>query len=68
VKGVLVDLGGVLIADHWPGAADHWGARLGIRTDRFMAAVFDGNDDQVLVGVMTELAWWERVRERSRAA
>lgn len=64
MKGVLIDVGGVLVADFWPDAAATWGARLGISPEQFMTALFGGNDDQVSVGRVSEADWWAVVRLR----
>jgi putative hydrolase of the HAD superfamily len=66
-KVVLIDLGGVLIDDHLPAAAAAWGARLGISQRAFLAAVFGGSDDQVLIGRVSEPEWWGIVAARLRA-
>ncbi|MEU3191206.1 HAD-IA family hydrolase [Streptomyces sp. NPDC006992] len=61
---LLMDLGGVLVADKLPAAAAKWAARLG-RTERdIVTAVYAGNDTEVLVGRMSGTAWWSVVRER----
>ena len=64
VKGILIDLGGVLIDNDWRAAARARGARLRVPESSFLAALFEGSDDQVLVGRVSEPAWWERVRDR----
>ncbi len=64
VRGLLIDVGGVLVANHWPGAARVWAARLRISEQAFMVALFGGNDAHVLVGRMSEAEWWEVVRGR----
>jgi putative hydrolase of the HAD superfamily len=64
MKGVLIDVGGVLVANLWSDAATAWGARLGISVEQFMTALFGGNDDQVLIGRVSEADWWEVVRLR----
>jgi putative hydrolase of the HAD superfamily len=66
VKAVLIDVGGVLMGNHWPAAALAWGERLGLSEQAFMAALFGGNDDQVLIGRMTEAEWWDVVGQRLR--
>lgn len=55
---LLMDVGGVLVTEYWPGAAAEWGARLGLSPDAFMAALYDGNDAEVLVGRVSEDDWW----------
>jgi putative hydrolase of the HAD superfamily len=63
-KYILIDLGGVLINDYLPAAATTWGARLGITPQQFLAALFGGSEDQVLVGRVSESAWWDIVASR----
>ncbi len=65
-QAILIDIGGVLAADHLPVAAAEWSARLGISPRSFLGALFGGNDDQVLIGRMSESAWWEIIRDRLR--
>lgn len=62
--GVLIDIGGVLVADHLNAAAGEWSTRLGITRQAFLAALFGGNDDQVLIGRTSEEAWWSLVGNR----
>lgn len=66
MTALLIDVGGVLSPDHWGPAAEHWAGRLGITPEAFLSAVFGGNDDQVLIGRMSEDAWWEVVAGRLR--
>ncbi|WP_159425992.1 hypothetical protein [Streptomyces noursei] len=40
----------MLSPDHLPAAAAEWGDRLGIPQHAFLAALFAGNDDQMLIG------------------
>ncbi|WP_326687909.1 MULTISPECIES: HAD family phosphatase [unclassified Streptomyces] len=61
---LLIDLGGVLVADKLPATAAKWAARLGISERDFITAVYEGNDDQVLIGRMSNADWWALVRER----
>jgi putative hydrolase of the HAD superfamily len=61
---VLIDIGGVLLADYLTAAASAWGNRLGIAPHAFLAALFAGNDDQVLVGRAGETAWWRIIADR----
>lgn len=63
-KAVLIDLGGVLTRDYLPAAAGAWAARLGITQQAFLGALFGGSDDQVLIGQVTEPAWWDIVAGR----
>jgi putative hydrolase of the HAD superfamily len=61
---ILIDIGGVLLPDHLHAAATAWGDRLGIGPDAFLAAVFGGSDDGVLVGRVAEPDWWRVVAGR----
>jgi putative hydrolase of the HAD superfamily len=63
-RAILIDAGGVLIPDYWPAAAADWAARLGTFPSSFMAALFGGSDDEVLVGRVGEDAWWQVVAGR----
>lgn len=66
VPAILIDIGGVLLADHLTEAATDWGARLGVSQSAFLTAVFGGNDDEVLIGRTGEEAWWRIVQDRLR--
>ena len=57
----------MLTADYLPTAAAAWGARLGISPQAFLAAVFGGSDEQVLIGRVSEPTWWDIVAARLRA-
>jgi putative hydrolase of the HAD superfamily len=57
----------VLIPGYLPAAAADWSARLGISPRSFLGALFGGNDDQVLVGRVSEASWWGVVGERLQA-
>lgn len=63
---LLIDVGGVLLPDHLPGAAQAWGRRLGVRPEAFLAALFAGNDDRILIGRTSEADWWDIIAERLR--
>lgn len=63
-EAVLIDLGGVLIGDYLPAAAAAWAMRLGIGQQAFLAALFGGGDDQVLIGRVSEAQWWDIVAAR----
>jgi len=63
---LLIDVGGVLLPDYLTAAAAAWGDRLGIGPDAFLAALFAGNDDQILIGRVDEAAWWRLVADRLR--
>ena len=57
-RAVLIDVGGVLMPDDLTAAATFWGGRLGMPPRAFLAAVFAGSDDHVLIGRTSEVAWW----------
>jgi putative hydrolase of the HAD superfamily len=61
---ILIDLGGVLVDDDLTAVAADWGRRLGITPDIFLAAVFGGNDGEILVGRTGEAEWWTIVAGR----
>ena len=61
---LLIDIGGVLAADHLRGAATDWANRLGIAPQAFVSALYAGNDDQILIGRTSEDAWWSIVADR----
>ncbi|MGH3950003.1 MAG: hypothetical protein ACRDSE_12900 [Pseudonocardiaceae bacterium] len=54
MRGILIDLGGVLSTDIWPRAAQEWSSRLDMTSDAFLAAVFGGSDHTVLIGQVGE--------------
>lgn len=54
----------MLIPDYLTAAAAEWAGRLGISPPEFLAAVFGGSDEQVLVGRMPEQQWWSVVAGR----
>jgi putative hydrolase of the HAD superfamily len=66
-QAILIDIGGVLIPDYLPAAAAEWSTRLGISQPCFMRALFGGNDDQVLIGRVSESSWWSVVGDRLQA-
>jgi putative hydrolase of the HAD superfamily len=61
---LLIDIGGVLVPDYLTAAANAWGSRLGIPPHAFLAALFAGNDDQILIGRTGESAWWRIIADR----
>jgi putative hydrolase of the HAD superfamily len=61
---VLIDIGGVLLADYLSAAANAWGNRLGTGPHAFLAALFAGNDDHVLIGRASEAGWWRIIADR----
>ena len=65
-RSVLIDAGGVLVPEYLPAVAAEWGERLGISPTAFMAALYEGDDAGVLIGRVSEDAWWAVVQERLR--
>lgn len=65
-RGVLMDVGGVLVREYLPAVAATWGRRLGLTPTAFLAALYEGDDSGVLVGRVSEDAWWDTVRVRLR--
>lgn len=65
-RAILIDIGGVLVPDYLTAAATEWSIRLGMSQQAFLTAVFGGNDDQVLIGRMSEASWWSIVQDRLR--
>lgn len=65
-RGVLMDVGGVLVREYLPAVAATWGRRLGLTPTAFLAALYEGDDSGVLVGRVSEDAWWGTVRVRLR--
>jgi putative hydrolase of the HAD superfamily len=63
-RAVLVDVGGVLCSDGLPAVAAAWSARLGVTERSLLAAIFGGSDETVLVGRVSEPAWWRVVGAR----
>ncbi|MFK4070614.1 HAD family hydrolase [Streptomyces sp. NPDC029674] len=63
-RGVLIDVGGVLVREYLPAAATAWGARLGISAQAFLTALYEGNDSGVLIGLIPEDEWWRTVGRR----
>jgi putative hydrolase of the HAD superfamily len=63
---ILIDIGGVLVPDYLTAAATAWGSRLGIAPHTFLAALFAGSDEHVLIGRASEAAWWTIVADRLR--
>jgi putative hydrolase of the HAD superfamily len=63
-RAILIDLGGVLCSDGLPAVTARWSARLGVSERSLLAAVFGGSDETVLVGRVTEPAWWQVVAAR----
>ncbi|GAA2071187.1 hypothetical protein GCM10009801_22570 [Streptomyces albiaxialis] len=61
---VLLDIGGVLVPNTVPGLTARWSAELGLSEREFLTALFEGSDEQVGVGRVTEPEWWEVVRGR----
>jgi putative hydrolase of the HAD superfamily len=63
-RAILIDLGGVLCSDGLPAVTASWSARLGVSEQSLLAAVFGGSDETVLVGKVSEPAWWQVVAAR----
>lgn len=63
-RALLFDVGGVLVREYLPAAAVDWGAWFGLAPRRFLAALYDGDADGVLIGRVGEDAWWTTVGER----
>jgi putative hydrolase of the HAD superfamily len=63
-KAILIDIGGVLIPDRTAEAAGYWSDRLGMSPQALLDALYAGNDDQVLIGRISEPAWWRIVGDR----
>ena len=64
VRGLVIDIGGVLAHDRLLDTASRWAGQLAISPAEMLAAVYGGNDDAVLVGLVSEDEWWEVVRSR----
>lgn len=64
VRGVVIDIGGVLAHDRLLDTASRWAGRLALSPEEMLAALYGGNDDTVLVGRVSEDDWWEVVRGR----
>jgi putative hydrolase of the HAD superfamily len=65
-RAVLIDVGGVLVADDIAAAVATWSGRLGISRRSFLTAVYGGSDREVLVGRVSEPSWWSVVADRLR--
>jgi putative hydrolase of the HAD superfamily len=63
-RAVLIDVGGVLCSDGLPDVASTWSARLGVSERLLLAAIFGGSDETVLIGRVSEAAWWRVVAGR----
>src|SRR5687768_15271417 len=64
VRGVVIDIGGVLVHDRLLDTVSRWAGQLAISPAEMLAAIYGGNDDAVLVGRVREDEWWEVVRSR----
>lgn len=64
MRGIIIDIGGVLAHDRLLEASARWARGLAISPAEMLAAVYGGNDDAVLVGRVSEDEWWEVVRRR----
>jgi putative hydrolase of the HAD superfamily len=63
-RAILIDVGGVLRSDGLPAVTAAWSARLGVAERLLRAAIFEGSDETVLVGRVSEPAWWRVVAAR----
>jgi putative hydrolase of the HAD superfamily len=63
-RAILVDIGGVLCSDDLPTVTALWSARLRVSDRSLLAAIFGGSDETVLVGLVSEPAWWRVVAAR----
>ena len=64
VRGMIIDIGGVLVHDRLLDTATRWAGQLALSPAEMLAALYGGNDDAVLVGRVSEDEWWEVVRSR----
>ncbi|WP_244967124.1 HAD family hydrolase [Streptomyces cacaoi] len=63
-RALLIDLGGVLVADALPTTAEVWSHRLGLTPQDVAEGIYGGDEDQVLIGRMSEPDWWDVVARR----
>ena len=54
MRGVIIDIGGVLAQDRLLDTANRWARRLGLTPAEIVAAIYAGNDEAVLVGRISE--------------
>lgn len=64
VRGLILDIGGVLVEDRLLETIDRWSRRLTRTPAEMLAAIYGGNDEAVLVGRVTEDDWWQVVGDR----
>src|SRR4051794_31738767 len=64
VRGLIADVGGVLVHSRLLTTAERWADQLGKTVADILAAIYSGNDDAVLVGRVSEDEWWDLVRNR----
>ncbi|MCA1572927.1 MAG: hypothetical protein LC798_22095 [Chloroflexi bacterium] len=64
MRGVIIDIGGVLVHDRLLETAGRWAQQLRISPGEMLAAIYGGNENGVLVGRVSEDEWWEIVRNR----
>jgi putative hydrolase of the HAD superfamily len=64
MRGLIVDIGGVLVTGGLLDVAQRWAVQLGIAQSQVLDAVYGGNDDTVLIGRVTEDEWWSVVQGR----
>lgn len=65
-RGVLIDIGGVLVPPYWHLAATEWAPRCDLDPEGFLAALYAGSDETVLIGRVDEADWWREVGRRLR--
>lgn len=58
MRGVLIDIGGVLVPNRLVPSIEAWSESRGIDGAELAQAVYSGNDDTVLIGRVTEDEWW----------
>ena len=66
VRGLIIDIGGVLVHDRLLETIDRWAVEHEMTPGEVLTSVYGGNEDAVLVGRVTEDDWWDVVRERLR--
>jgi putative hydrolase of the HAD superfamily len=64
MRGVVIDIGGVLVHDRLLDTVSRWAGELALSPAEMLTAVYGGNDDTVLIGRVSEDEWWEVVRSR----
>lgn len=64
IRAALFDLGGVLFKLDLDGVCKRWEQRLRMTPQQILNAMYGGNDDKALIGVVPEDDWWDVVAER----